>query len=81
AGEPSRLTESLGLLENLGQGVEVRQEEGTGEAVSVVRLLVDDADSKLPEVLKALDGAEVRSANVPKPSFDEVFFRLVQEKG
>jgi ABC-2 type transport system ATP-binding protein len=79
AGEPSRLAASLGLLENLGQGVEVRQEDGTGEAVSVVRLLVDDADSKLPEVLKALDGAEVRSAGVPKPSFDEVFFRLVQE--
>ena len=81
AGEPGRLTKSLGLLENLGRGFEVRQENGTGEAVSVVRLLVDDADSKLPEVLKALDGAEVRSAGVPKPSFDEVFFRLVQEQG
>ncbi len=81
AGEPSRLTRSLGLLENLGQGVEVRREDGSGEAVSVVRLLVDDADSKLPEVLKTLDGAEVRSAGVPKPSFDEVFFRLVQEQG
>lgn len=81
AGEPSRLTESLGLLENLGHGVEVRQEDESGEAVSVVRLLVDDADSKLPKVLKAFDGAEVRSANVPQPSFDEVFFRLVQKQG
>ncbi len=81
AGEPSRLTRSLGLLENLGRGVEVRREDRSGEAVSVVRLLVDDADSKLPEVLKALDGAEVRSAGVPKPTFDEVFFRLVQEQG
>ncbi|MDP9474382.1 MAG: ABC transporter ATP-binding protein [Actinomycetota bacterium] len=80
AGEPSRLTESLGRLENLGRGVEVRAEDGAGGAVSVVRLLVDDADSKLPEVLKALDGADVRSANIPKPSFDEVFFRLMREQ-
>ena len=81
AGEPGRLTRSLGLLENLVRGVEVRREDRSGEAVSVVRLLVDDADSKLPEVLKVLDGAEVRSAGVPKPSFDEVFFRLVQGQG
>ena len=81
AGEPSRLIGSLGRLENLSHGVEVRQQDGAGEALSVVRLLVNDADSKLPEVLKALDGADVRSANVPQPSFDEVFFRLVQKQG
>ncbi|WP_166396047.1 ABC transporter ATP-binding protein [Rubrobacter marinus] len=81
AGEPSRLTEHLGLLEDLGSDVEVRGgQNGKGEAVSVVRLLVDDADSKLPEVLKAFDWADIRSANVPKPSFDEVFFRLVREQ-
>ena len=81
-GEPSSLAGSLGLVEKLVQGVEVRRElDGAGETMSVVRLLVDDADSKLPKVLKALDGTEVRSAGVPKPSFDEVFFRLVQEQG
>jgi hypothetical protein len=29
-------------------------------------------------VLEALNGADGRSLNVPKPSFDEVFFRLVK---
>lgn len=81
AGEPGRLTTCLGLLQDLARGVEVRRQDGAGEALSVVRLLVDDADSKLPEVLKALDGTDVRAAGVPKPSFDEVFFRLVQERG
>lgn len=81
AGEPSRLAASLAPLEKLGRGVEVRQENGEDGAVSRVRLLVDDADSKLPEVLRSLAGADVRSANVPKPSFDEVFFRLMQERG
>lgn len=80
-GEPNRLAATLGTLGEIGGSVEVRQENGAGEAKSVVRLLVDDADSQLPGVLKALDGADVRSANVPKPSFDEVFFRLVQGQG
>ena len=79
-GEPSRVAASLGSLEEVGRSVEVRQDDETGEALSRVRLLVDDADSKLPEVLKALDGADVRSAGVPKPSFDEVFFRLMQSQ-
>ncbi len=28
--------------------------------------------------MEALEGVEVRSVDLPKPSFDEVFFRLVQ---
>ena len=80
-GEPSRLAATLGTLEEIGRSVEVRQEDGAGGAVSIVRLLVDDADSKLPGVLKSLDGADVRSAGVPKPSFDEVFFRLMKDQG
>ena len=80
-GEPSRLAATFGTLGEIGRSVEVRREAGAGGAVSVVRLLVDDADSKLPAVLKSLDGADVRSANVAKPSFDEVFFQLVQKKG
>ena len=81
AGEPSRLAGVLGPLDGLARAVEVRRDEGAGEALSVVRLLVDDADAELPAVLKALDGADVRSAAVPKPSFDEAFFRLVQGRG
>lgn len=46
-----------------------------GEDASRVRILVDDADAELPRILKALDGADVRSADLPKASFDEVFFR------
>jgi hypothetical protein len=29
--------------------------------------------------MEVLDGADVRSVDIPKPSFDEVFFRLVKE--
>ncbi|PLS85422.1 MAG: hypothetical protein CYG60_12710, partial [Actinobacteria bacterium] len=61
-GEPSRLAKSLGSLEKIGRSVEVRRDDGGGETVSRVRLLVDDADSKLPEVLRALDRTDVRSA-------------------
>ena len=75
--DPSELAGRLKTLEGIGRAVEVRQEEGG--AASRVRLLVDDADTRLPGVLEALDGADVRSADVPKPSFDEVFFRLVKE--
>ena len=82
-GGPSRLAASLESLEGLGRGIEVRQEDdGRGNgASSVVRLLVDDADSQLPEVLKALDRADVRSAHIPRVSFDEVFLRLMKEQG
>jgi ABC-2 type transport system ATP-binding protein len=75
-GEPSSLAGSLKTLEKIGYAVEIRQEE---EATSRVRLMVDDADARLPGVLAALDGADVRSANVPKLSFDEIFFHLVKE--
>jgi ABC-2 type transport system ATP-binding protein len=75
-GEPSSLAGSLKTLEKIGYAVEIRQEE---EATSRVRLMVGDADARLPGVLAALDGADVRSANVPKLSFDEIFFHLVKE--
>jgi hypothetical protein len=29
-------------------------------------------------VTEALNGADLRSLDIPKPSFDEVFFRLVR---
>lgn len=80
AGEPGRLAGSLESLEGIGHTVEIRQHEGPPEepTTSRIRLLVDDADRELPRVLEALDGAEVRSADLPKVSFDEVFFRLVR---
>ena len=81
-GEPSRLAASLEPLEGMGRGIEVRQDdEQENGALSVVRLLVEDADSQLPEILKALDGADVRSAHIPRVSFDEVFFRLMRDQG
>jgi ABC-2 type transport system ATP-binding protein len=78
-GEPGSLAKRLGALENLGRVEEVRRDAGGEEVVSLVRLLVEDADVSLPKVMEILNGADVRSLDVPKPSFDEVFFRLVKE--
>ena len=74
-GDPSVLAGGLKALKEIGRAVEVRHEGG---ATSRVRLLVDDADLGLPKVLAALDGADVRSAGIPKASFDDVFFRLME---
>jgi hypothetical protein len=41
--------------------------------------VVEEADATLPKVMEVLVGADVRSVDIPKPSFDEVFFRLVKE--
>lgn len=78
SGSPSHLKDSLEALEPLGRVVEVRQDEDAEGAVSRVRLLVEDADAALPKVMEALNGADMRSVDLPKPSFDEVFFRLVE---
>ncbi len=80
-GEPGSLPERLRALEDLGRVEEVRRDAGGDEVVSLVRLLVEDADTALPNVMEVLSGADVRSLDVPKPSFDEVFFRLVKETG
>lgn len=77
SGEPSQLGESLKALEAVSHVVEVRQDENYEEPVSRVRLVTQDADVTLPKVLEALNGADVRSVDLPRPSFDEVFFRLV----
>jgi ABC-2 type transport system ATP-binding protein len=77
-GDPGHLGEALKELEGVGRVVEVRQDEEVEEAASRVRLLVEDADAAVPEVTKALNGADLRSLDLPKPSLDEVFFRLVR---
>jgi ABC-2 type transport system ATP-binding protein len=77
-GDPGRLGEVLKTLEGIGRVVEVRQDEEAEEAASRVRLLVEDADAAVPEVTEVLNGADLRSLDIPKPSFDEVFFRLVR---
>ena len=79
-GEPGSLLEPLRALEDLGRVEEVRRDAGGDEVVSLIRLLVEDAETALPSVMEVLSGADVRSLGVPKPSFDEVFFRLVKEK-
>jgi ABC-2 type transport system ATP-binding protein len=79
-GDPGSLGERLEALEKVGRVEEVRKDEReTEKAASRVRLLVEDADATLPEVMEVLDGAEVLSAGIPRASFDEVFFRLVRE--
>lgn len=78
AGSPSSLSDCLEALEPLGRIVEVRQDEQSEETTSRVRLVVEDADVALPKVLEALDGTEVRTVDILRPSFDEVFFRLVE---
>ncbi len=80
-GDPSRLGTYLEAIEKAGRVVEVQKDEGTEQAESLVRLLVEDADAALPKVMEALSGAEVRSVDLPKPSFDEVFFRLIKGTG
>ncbi|WP_041328002.1 ABC transporter ATP-binding protein [Rubrobacter xylanophilus] len=79
AGEPGRLGRHLDALEGVGHVVEVREERpGDGAAASTVRLVVEDADTALPRAFEALRGAEVLSADLIHPSFDEVFVRLVR---
>ncbi len=78
-GDPGSLGAPLKALEEVGRVTEVlKDEEATEQAASRIRLLVEDADSALPGVMDVLDGAEVLSVGIPRPSFDEVFFRLVK---
>ncbi|MEW6635964.1 MAG: ABC transporter ATP-binding protein [Actinomycetota bacterium] len=80
-GDIGDLGEPLSALERVGRLSEVREESGVSGTISHARLLVEDADIALPKVFRALDstGASALSADVLIPSFDEVFFRLVQE--
>ena len=77
-GDPGHIGEQLAALEDVGHVVEVREEKDGEDKISRARLVVDDADVALPKVFEALNGADVRSADLLNPSFDEVFFRLVQ---
>ncbi|TCJ19957.1 ABC transporter ATP-binding protein [Rubrobacter taiwanensis] len=78
-GEPGQVSWSLSFLKDIGHVVEVREDEEAAEGpVSHARLIVDDADVAMPQVFSALNGADVRSVDILKPSFDEVFFRLVR---
>ncbi len=78
AGDPGHLGGYLEALEKVGRVVEVRKDEEAEGSASSVRLLVEDADVSVPKVLELLNGADLHSLDVPKPSFDEVFFRLVK---
>jgi ABC-2 type transport system ATP-binding protein len=77
-GDPGHLGEVLEDLEKVGRVVEVRQDEGAEEAASRVRIVVEDADAAVPKVTEVLNGTDLRSLDILKPSFDEVFFRLVR---
>ncbi len=79
AGDPGHVGDALKALEPTGRVVEVVQDGNAEDPVSRVRLISPDADEALPAVMEALDGVEVRSVDLPTPSFDEVFFRLVKE--
>jgi len=77
AGDPAALGEPLKALENTGRVVEVARQQEDGEETSRVRLVVESADVALPRIMESLKGADVRSVDLPKPTFDEAFFRLV----
>ena len=79
AGDPGHIGDSLKAVESVGHVIEIRQDERAEEPVSHVRLISQDADATLPLVMEALGEVEVRSVDLPTPSFDEVFFRLVKE--
>lgn len=79
AEEMGRLDGYITALKEIGRVVEVRDEnEEAGESISRISLIVDDADGALPEVFNALEGADIRFADVLDPPFDEVFLRLVR---
>lgn len=80
-GDPGHVGEHLSALEKVGHVVEVLAQDDHGETTSRARLVVEDADISLPRVFEALNGADVRSADVLTPPFDEVFFRLVKGTG
>lgn len=77
-GDLGDLGKVLEALEKVGRVLEIRQDQGAGETVSHVRLLTESADAATPEVLGILNGADLRSLDIPRPSFDEVFFRLLE---
>lgn len=76
-GDPGHVGEHLAALGVVGRVVEVREEAGES-AASRTRLVVENADVALPKVFEVLRDADVRSADLIYPSFDEVFFRLVR---
>lgn len=80
-GDPGRIGEHLAGLAEVGDVAEVRSVEDSKEPLSRVRLMTDDADVALPKAFAVLRSAraDVRSADVPSPSFDEVFLRLVKK--
>ncbi len=79
-GDPTTAGEYLSPLETLGRITEVKTAGSAEDPQSRAQLLVEDADVALPRVFKVLNasGADVRSADILNPSFDEVFFRLVR---
>ncbi len=77
-GDPGHVGGYLPALEAVGHVVEVREEVGELPA-SRTRLVVENADVSLPKVFEVLRDADVRSADLIYPSFDEVFFRLVRD--
>lgn len=66
----------LEALERVGHVFEVRREAQDGKPLTRARMVVEDADTALPEIFEVLEGAEVLSADVHTPSFEEVFIRL-----
>lgn len=76
-GDPGHVGGYLSALEIIGRVVEVREEVGEVTA-SRIRLVVENADVALPRIFEVLRDADVRSADLIYPSFDEVFFRLVR---
>jgi len=79
AGDPGHVGDALRAVEPTAHVVEVVQAGSAEDPVSRVRLISPDADGALPAVMEALNGVDVRSVDLPTPSFDEVFFRLVKE--
>ncbi|MBX6762944.1 MAG: ABC transporter ATP-binding protein [Rubrobacteraceae bacterium] len=80
-GDIGRAGGYLQALERLGHVSDINRFSAGGKTKTIIRLIVDDADPVLPEVFRALQGAEVLAADVHTPSFDEVFVRLEERAG
>ncbi len=77
AEDPGMVGEYLAALEKIGRVAEVK-EDLAKKNTSRLRLIVENSDVALPKVFEALRDAKILSADLIHPSFDEVFFRLIQ---
>jgi ABC-2 type transport system ATP-binding protein len=76
-GVSGHVTEAVTLLEGKDFVREVDPGEPDSAGISVLRLYVDDGSANVPDILRALDAADIspRSIELHRPSLDDVFLK------